>query len=95
MSHTLSMTEAMNFLQVSLTNGSNVLYGCVNVTAAGDGGDGCTGSNVTQGKFTFQSGERVTNMTLWPGYDAQGRSNQRAGYVSFRTSLVGLASPQV
>ena len=75
-------------LQVSLTNGSNVLYGCVNVTATGSGGGGCNTTNVTSASFTFQPGERVTNMTLWPGYNAQGEADQRAGAINFATSLV-------
>lgn len=85
-----SKASMITHLQVSLTNSSTALYGCVNVTATGSSAGGCNTTNVTSASFTFQAGERVTSMTLWPGYNAQGVANQRAGAVNFKTSLVSL-----
>ena len=76
-------------MQVSLTDGSNVTYGCVDVTGTGEtNSDGCNSNDTRSQSFVFQPGETVTSLTLWAGYSPQQEANQRSGAVSFNTSQV-------
>lgn len=76
------------FLQASLTDGTNVSYGCVIVTSSGQTTPGCTSNDTRSQSFVFQPGERVTNLTLWPGYSPQKVANQRGGAINLVTSQV-------
>ena len=76
-------------LQATLTNGQQVLYGCLNVTG-NQTGNGCGGANIRNANFSFQPAERIVNLTLWPGYNQSGVGNSRAGAIAFSTSLVWL-----
>ena len=79
-------------MQASLSDGREVLFGCVNVTQTEAGSGGCNDTNIRQADFEFLPGETVTNLTLWPGYNTAMEPNQRAGAMNMVTSMVSCNS---
>ena len=75
-------------MQASLSDGREVLFGCVNVTQTEAGSGGCNDTNIRQADFEFLLGETVTNLTLWAGYNTAMEPNQRAGAMNMVTSMV-------
>ena len=80
-------------MQVNLTDGRLVQFGCVNTTS---GQTGCNPGQLDVGirkaSFRFAPGETVTQMALFAGPDNSGRPNARAGAIRFATSLVRLVT---
>ena len=74
-------------MQAGLTDGRQILYGCVN-TSTDPTFVRCQDSTVTNATFVFQPGERVTALNLWSG--GKSASDVRGGFLSFNTSLVSL-----
>jgi hypothetical protein len=74
-----------------MTDGSQVLYGCISVEKSGAQTSwGCNDPDIRSQNFAFQPGERVTSLTLWPGYNPQKVPNQRGGALSLVTSRVSI-----
>ncbi|CAK0786785.1 hypothetical protein CVIRNUC_009999 [Coccomyxa viridis] len=80
-----------NFLrgiEVNLTDGRLVQFGCVNTTSAQTGCIlGQLDVGIRTASFRFAPGERVTQMALFAGPDDKGNPNRRAGAIRFATSM--------
>ena len=87
------LDRAVN-LQVNLTDGRLVQFGCVNTTSAQTGCIlGQLDVGIRTASFRFAPGERVTQMALFAGPDDKGNPNRRAGAIRFATSMVRPATP--
>ena len=76
-------------MQVNLTDGRLVQFGCVNTTSGQTGcNPGQLDAGIRMASFRFAPGETVTQMALFAGPDNSGRPNARAGAIRFATSLV-------
>ena len=76
-------------LQVNLTDGRLVQFGCVNTTSSQSGCiPGQLDVGIRMASFRFAPGEKVTQMALFSGPDNKGRPNARAGAIRFATSQV-------
>ena len=86
------MLTCRSCVQATLTDGRQLVSGCLNTTTGRPCSPNDQGTGDFMDSFALQPGERFTALWLWSGPSGAGVPNYRAGAIRLSTSLVPLHS---
>lgn len=87
-SHAQAVLTCKPCPQATLTDGRQLVSGCLNTTTGRPCSPNDQGTGDFMDSFALQPGERFTALWLWSGPSGAGVPNYRAGAIRLSTSLV-------